>query len=121
LQQSHLFSFPNRAAAGMMRIWPVGATLVLETFSGRGAFMSNATPVFVDTIRKFQPDEDHFPVDTLFAGDWSYQRFSGDGKARAMPGGASACHQCHGTALPLTGDLVFTLFSDDKNHEIEQK
>jgi hypothetical protein len=38
-----------------------------------------------------------------------------------MPAGASACHQCHGTALRLTGDLVFTVFSDDNTDEIEKK
>jgi hypothetical protein len=101
----------------MMRIWPVGATLVLETFSGKGAFMSDATPVFVDCIRKFHPDASHFPVDTLFAGDWCYQRFSAEEKTRPMPAGASACHQCHGTALRLTGDLVFTVFSEDREEK----
>ena len=85
---------------------------MLETFSGREALMSNATPLFVDCIRKFQPDAGHFPVDTLFAGDWCYQRFSVDGKPLSMPDGASACHQCHGAALRLTGDLVFTEFSE---------
>ena len=113
VQQSHLFSSTNQGGAAVMRIWPVGATLVLETFSGRGAFMSHATPVFVDCIRKFQPHASHFPVDTLFAGDWCYQRFNADGKPHPIPAGASACHQCHGTALRLTGDLVFTVFSDD--------
>jgi hypothetical protein len=101
----------------MMRIWPVGATLVLETFSGSGAFIPDATPLFVDCIRKFQPDASHFPVDTLFAGDWCYQRFSAEGKTRPMPAGGSACHQCHGTALRLTGDLVFTLFSEDREEK----
>lgn len=115
VRQSHLFPSPNQGGAAMMRIWPVGATLVLETFSGRGAFMSDATPVFVDCIRKFQPDTSHFPVDTLFAGDWCYRRFSADGKARPMPAGASACHQCHGTALRLTGDLVFTVIPKNPN------
>jgi hypothetical protein len=98
----------------MMRIWPLGATLVLETFSGRGAFTADATPVFVDCISKFKPDASHFPLDTLFAGDWSYQRFSTEGKPRSMPAGASACHQCHSTALPLTGDLVFTVFAENR-------
>jgi len=101
----------------MMRIWPVGTTLVLDTFSGKGAFMSDATPLFVDCIRKFEPDASHFPVDTLFAGDWCYQRFSADGKAHAMPAGASACHQCHGTALRLSGDLIFTVFSEDREEK----
>ena len=114
VRQSHLFPATNQGGPAKMRIWPVGATLVLETFSGTGAFMPNTTPVFVDCIRKFQPDVSHFPVDTLFAGDWCYQRFSVDGKTRPMPAGASACHQCHGTALRLTGDLVFTLVSDDR-------
>jgi hypothetical protein len=117
LQQSHLFPSTNQGAAALMRIWPVETTLVLETFSGRGALMSNATPVFVDCIRKFQPDASHFPVNTIFAGNWSYQRFSADGKPHPMPAGASACHQCHGTALGLTGDLVFTLFSEDREEK----
>lgn len=114
VRQSHLFPSTNQGGPAMMRIWPVGTTLVLETFSGTGAFISDATPVFVDCIRKFQPDASHFPVATLFAGDWSYQRFSGERKPHPMPAGASACHQCHGTALRLTGDLVFTLFSEDR-------
>jgi hypothetical protein len=114
LRHGHLFPSTNQGGPAKMRIWPAGATLVLETFSGRGAFMSDAIPVFVDCIRKFRPDAGHFPVETLFAGDWCYQRFSADGKPRPMPDGASACHQCHGTALRLTGDLVFTPFSDDK-------
>ena len=113
VRQSRLFPSTNQGGPAKMRIWPVGATLVLETFSGRGAFMSDAKPVFVDCIRKLQPDATHFPVDTLFAGDWCYQRFSADGKPRPMPAGASACHQCHGTALRLNGDLVFTVFVED--------
>ena len=114
VRHSHLFPSTNQVGPAKMKIWPVGATLVLETFSGREAFLSDATPVFVDCIRKFQPDGSHFPVDTLFAGDWSYQRFSAEGKPLPMPAGASACHQCHGTALRLTGDLVFTVISDDR-------
>jgi hypothetical protein len=113
VRQSHLFSSTYQGGEPIMRIWPVGATLVLETFSGRGAFISDATPVFVDCIRKFQPNASHFPLDILFAGDWCYQRFSADGKARPIPAGASACHQCHGTALRLTGDLVFTVIAKD--------
>lgn len=117
VRHSHLFPGTNPGVLAKMRIWPVGTTLVLETFSGREAFMSGATPLFVDCIRKFQPDAGHFPVDTLFAGDWCYQRFSADGKPRLMPAGASACHQCHGTALGLTGDLVFTVVSEDREEK----
>ena len=117
VQQSHLFSSTYQGGPAIMRIWPLGATLVLETFSGRGAFMLDATPVFVDCIRKFQPNAGHFPVDTLFAGDWCYQRLSADGKPYPVPAGASACHQCHGTALRLTGDLVFTVVSEDREEK----
>jgi hypothetical protein len=112
-RQGYLFSSTTRGTAEMMRVWPVGTVLVLETFAGEGAMMDSETPLFVDCIRKFQPDASNFPGDTLFAGVWSYQRFGPEGELQAMPGGASDCHQCHGTALPLTGDLVFTVISKD--------
>ena len=95
----------------------MGSILVLETFSGKTALVENAKPTAIDCIRKFKPDRASFPASTLFAGEWSYQRFSADGKARPMQAGASACHQCHGTALRLTGDLVFTLFSEDREEK----
>ncbi len=83
--------------------------------------MSEATPLFVDCLRKFEPNASHFPVDSLFAGDWSYQRFSAQGKVLPMPAGVSACHQCHSAAFHLTGDLVFTVFSDDEALVKEQQ
>ena len=111
LHQSRVFSSPRPAATEAMRIWPVGSILVLETFLGKAASAENATPTAIDCLRKFKPDQTNFPVDTLFAGEWCYQRFSAEGKVRPMPAGASACHQCHGTALRLTGDSVFTVIS----------
>lgn|GEM_PF-5611429 len=99
----------------------MGSILVLETFSGKTALVENAKPTAIDCIRKFKPDRASFPVSTLFAGDWSYQRFSVEGNVRPMPDGASACHQCHSTAFSVTGDLVFTVFSDDNTDEIEKK
>lgn len=117
LRRGHLFPGTNPGVLAKMRIWPVGTTLVLETFSGGEAFKSGATPIFVDCIRKFQPDASHIPVNTLFAGDWCYQRFGADGKPRPMPDGAFACHQCHGAAFRLTGDLVFTEFSEDREEK----
>jgi hypothetical protein len=96
-----------------MRIWPVGSILVLETFSGKTALVENAKPTAIDCIRKFKPDRASFPASTLFAGDWSYQRFSVEGNVRPMPDGASACHQCHSTAFSVTGDLVFTVITKD--------
>jgi hypothetical protein len=82
-----------------MRIWPAGSILVLET----------------------KPDLASFPVSTLFAGEWSYQSFSVEGKVLPAPEGASACHQCHSTAFSVTGDLVFTLFSQNEAIEKDQK
>jgi hypothetical protein len=105
----------------MMRIWPVGAILVLETFSEKGALALGTTPTAVDCIRKFKPDDVNFPVNTLLAGEWSYQRFHVEGKLIPMPAGAGACHQCHSTAFNLTGDLVFTLFSQNEAIEKNQE
>jgi hypothetical protein len=104
-----------------MRIWPAGSILVLETFSGKTALLENAKPTAIDCIRKFKPDLASFPVSTLFAGEWSYQSFSVEGKVLPAPEGASACHQCHSTAFSVTGDLVFTLFSQNEAIEKDQK
>ena len=94
-------------------IWPAETILILETYSNADAYKSDATPLVVDCIRKFTPESDYFPVHMFFAGDWCYQRFNATGEAKKMVGGASACHQCHSTAFHLTGDLVFTPFSED--------
>jgi len=93
-----------------LRIWPVGTILMLETFKGDGALSLEQAPLAIDCSRKFQPADRLFPQQTLFAGEWCYQRFNAQGKRVPMPGGAAACHQCHQTAFSLTGDLVFTAF-----------
>ena len=116
LQQSRRFKSLTPASGLYMRIWPLGAMIVQETYSGRGAYSPGETPLAIDCMRKFASTAANFPVNTLFAGEWSYQQFSADGRAVSMPGGATACHQCHITAIHLTGDVVFTLFSDTDNN-----
>jgi hypothetical protein len=113
LRQSFIFSSTSPAVAEAMRIWPVGAILVLETFPGRTALGVDASPTTIDCMRKFKPALARFQLNTIFAGEWRYQRFNADGKVGTMPAGAGACHQCHGAAFSLTGDLVFTVFSKD--------
>ncbi len=117
LFQSRVFSSTSPAATEAMRIWPVGAILVLETFPARESLVPDPTPTAVDCIRKFKPDDFDFPINTLFAGEWSYQRFNVNGKPSPMPAGAGACHQCHRAAFRVTGDLVFTVFlkADDRS------
>ena len=116
LRQNRIFSSTIPAAAEAMRIWPVGSILVLETFSGKTDLLENATPTAIDCIRKFRPDLAKFPVNSLFAGEWCYQRFSVEGEVSAMPAGASACHNCHNTAFNLTGDFVFTVYPKDAHN-----
>ena len=113
LRRTRRFKSVTPSGGTSMMIWPVGTILVLETYSEGDAYRSDAAPVAVDCIQKFAPEPARFPVHVYFAGDWCYQRFSVTGERRKMIGGASACHQCHRTAFHLTGDLVFTLFSDD--------
>ena len=113
LRHSRIFSSTSPAAVGPMRIWPVGSILILETFTGKTDFVKNAKPTAIDCIRKFRPDPTNFPLNSLLAGEWCYQRFSVEGTVSPMPAGASACHNCHNTAFNLTGDLVFNVFPMD--------
>ncbi|UCG11244.1 MAG: hypothetical protein JSU72_11875 [Deltaproteobacteria bacterium] len=114
LNQSHFSLSTGGTGAKMIRIWPVGAILVLETFAGNGALSSDARPVSVDCMRKFEPGAQSFPRLLLFAGEWCYQRFDFKGRLIPPPEGVAACHRCHSTAFHLTGDLVFTVISEDR-------
>jgi len=113
LRQSKVFALNQTAVTPFGRIWPVHTTIVLETFSRQTALESAASPSSIDCIRKFNPFADDFPMNTVFAGEWCYQRFDAKGNVVAMPRGASGCHQCHAAAFRLTGDLVFTVFSEE--------
>ena len=99
----------NTGMPDSLRIWPVGATLILEGYKGDALRSANARLLEIEVMTKSATGPEsvakaYFPV------DWSYARFTPDG-ARALSGDKLLeCHQCHSIAFRLTGDLIFTQF-----------
>jgi hypothetical protein len=92
-----------------MRIWPVGAILILEGYKGEAAHPADSELLEIEVMTKLKPmgsagAENVFPV------DWSYARFTPDGTWSLSGEKLNECHQCHSIAFQLTGDLVFTPF-----------
>lgn len=90
-------------------IWPGGSLIVIESYAGGGPEEQAQAPVEIDVLSKAV--QNTAPYGKAFlAAEWSYARFTPRG-VRAISGArVRDCHQCHGIAFQLTGDLVFTRF-----------
>ena len=94
---------------GIMRIWPVGATLILEGYKGDALRIDSQNLMEVEVMAKMDfgdstAAEKYFPV------NWSYARFNSQGVRALSAEKLNQCHQCHSIAFRLTGDLIFTNF-----------
>jgi hypothetical protein len=91
-------------------IWPGGSLLVIESYADGGPDGQARDPVEIDLIAK--ADENTASHGRAFlAAEWSYARFTSLGVRTAIGDNkVRECHQCHGIAFQLTGDLVFTRF-----------
>jgi hypothetical protein len=99
----------NAGRPDSLRIWPVGATLILEGYKGDATFLANAKLLEVEVMTKLAP----VPIaatKTFFPVDWSYARYTPDGDWSLTGQKLIECHQCHSIAFRLTGDLIFTPF-----------
>jgi hypothetical protein len=92
-----------------LRMWPVGATLILEGYKGNALHPGDAKLVEIELMTKRAPASGS-ASNPFFANDWNYARFTPDGVWSLSPQKLSECHQCHSIAFQLTGDLVFTQF-----------
>ncbi|MGD9057961.1 MAG: hypothetical protein PVJ41_14000 [Desulfobacterales bacterium] len=99
----------NTGMPASLRIWPVGATLILEGYKGDALRSGNAKLVEIELMTKRAPASGSVS-DPFFAVDWNYARFTPDGAWSLSPQKLIECHQCHSIAFELTGDLVFTQF-----------
>ena len=99
----------NTGIPDPMRIWPVGATFILEGYKGDASQIDEAQLIEIEVMTKMAPA----PVsaaNNFFAADWSYARFTPDGRWSLPTQKLVECHQCHSIAFQLTGDLIFTPF-----------
>jgi hypothetical protein len=99
----------NTGMPASLRIWPVGATIILEGYKGDALRPGDAKLMEIELMTKRAPASGS-ASDPFFAVDWNYARFTADGAWSLSPRKLTECHQCHSIAFTLTGDLVFTQF-----------
>ena len=90
-----------------LRIWPEGATLVIEIFKGHASPRKNARLTEIAVMSKSEADPKSAEI-FFYASNWFYDRFKPDGSSFITPAKVRECHQCHSIAFHLTGDLIFT-------------
>lgn len=91
------------------RFWPVGATLVIESYEGNAFQTATNQLVEIDVMVKVKGGKKanrpaFHPV------NWTYARFKPDKSPWTTSAKVRECHQCHSIAFHLTGDLIFTDF-----------
>lgn len=106
LADSHAIIASNTSKT--LRIWPVGTIIILESYKGDVNMLNSAKLLAIDAMKKMSDPKGSsyafFPV------NWSYSRFSPQGKPSNSSQKIKECHQCHSIAFHITGDLIFTLF-----------
>ena len=91
-----------------LRLWPIGATLVIEIFKGHASSRNNTNPIEIAVMSKIETVQIS-AGNRYYAASWTYARFDPAGSPIITPAKVRECHQCHSIAFYLTGDLVFTL------------
>jgi len=105
LAQSHTIKTSN--APKTLRIWPVDTIIILESYKGNVNLPNRAKLIAIDAMKKMN---DPKGSSAFFPVNWSYARFSPQGKPSITSHKVKECHQCHSIAFHITGDLIFTPF-----------
>lgn len=91
------------------RFWPVGATLVIESYKGNAFQRRKDKLIEIDVMTKIKEGRDS-SARTFYPVNWTYARFKPDGSRSITSAKVRECHRCHSIAFHLTGDLIFTQF-----------
>ncbi len=94
---------------GAFRFWPVGTRIIIETYQGDAFQKENDKLIEIAAMVKIKaPKNPSFKA--FYPANWTYTRFTPDGKPSMTAAKVRECHQCHSIAFHLTGDLIFTRF-----------
>ncbi len=92
-----------------LHIWPVGTFIVLESYKGNVDSPNSAKLSAIEAMEKMNSHKGS-SADSFFPVNWSYAKFSPEGKLSITSQKVNECHQCHSIAFHIMGDLVFTQF-----------
>ena len=99
----------QKTGEGALRFWPVGTTLVIESYKGDAFQRGKDKLIEIAVMSKIKGDGGS-SAQAFYPVNWTYARFKPDGSPAITSARVRDCHQCHSIAFHLTGDLVFTQF-----------
>ena len=102
-------SIENKAIRRAFRFWPVGTTIIIESYLGNSANKKSGDLIEIDVMSKIKGARNS-STKAFYPLDWAYARFKPDGKPSITTAKVRECHQCHSIAFQFTGDLIFTQF-----------
>ena len=94
------------------RFWPVGTTLVVESYQGNALSRKKDKLIEIDVMAKIKEGNDS-STQAFYPVKWTYARFKPNGIPSITSAKVRDCHQCHSIAFHLTGDLIFTKFKSN--------
>jgi hypothetical protein len=105
----HSVEIRDGAENEAFRIWPLGTTLVVESYRGTANHRADDKLIEIDVMVKIDAGGDS-SRQAFYPVNWVYTRFTPNGSTEITSAKVRECHQCHSIAFHLTGDLVFTSF-----------
>jgi hypothetical protein len=102
-------SIKTEALGRSLRFWPIGTTLVIESYGGNALDNKSGNLIEVAVMSKLSEDSDAL-AKVFYPVKWSYARFNADGRPSITSARVRECHQCHSIAFHFSGDSVFTSF-----------
>lgn len=91
------------------RFWPTGTTVVIESYKGNALRNKPNQLIEIDVMLKIETQISS-SLQAFYPVNWTYARFNPEGTPSLSTEKVRQCHQCHGIAFHLTGDLIFTQF-----------
>lgn len=102
-------SQPKENGQSAFRFWPVGTTIIIEIYKGNAFQKEKHKLIEIAVMSKVNVDKNS-SSQAFYPMSWTYARFDPDGNPSMTSAKVHECHQCHGIAFRLTGDLIFTQF-----------
>jgi len=99
----------NEASGQSFRFWPVGTTMIIESYRGNALNKKSDDLIEIAVMSKILRDRDP-SIQAFYPVNWTYARFNPDGKSSITSAKVRECHQCHSIAFHFSGDLIFSKF-----------
>ncbi len=106
---SDLFPSPKKDSRKRFDSGPWEHVFSLKSTKGTARQQEKDKLIEIAAMAKIDPGPNSFNK-AFYPVSWTYSTYKPDGRPSITSARVRECHQCHGIAFHLTGDLIFTQF-----------